>query len=452
MSPPPGLPAKNPNRGASYRTLLRVAGPVLLGSLTQSVIYLTESLFVGRLGEVSLAAIGMGGLLFYLLTTVGAGLGLALQVVVARRMAQSRPGAARRQFVAAGQLALVLSVGLAVLLWLVAPQLSAALLPTMAAAEQVARYLRVVTLAVPASFGWLWLVGLYTGLGQTRLIPWSALGITLTNILGSYAWISGGFGAPRLGIAGAAWATVLSESVGFAVLLVGLLGPVQPALAGWLRKWRWHRRASRRLLRFAGPVVLQQVVEVSSWLTFFVLVGQLGIRALALSNIARSLYTFASLPALALAAALQTLVSRYVGQGRQTAVLPTVRRATVLAAVLGLGPALALLAVPAQLAGWFSDEPALVSASVPLLRLLAGLLLSFSAGTMLGNAVVGVGGSDRALSIEIGATAVYLLAAWGAVRLSLPLAAVWATEFAYWNLMGVLGWRYLRRGRWQPLH
>ncbi|GAB3309109.1 MATE family efflux transporter [Hymenobacter humi] len=444
-------PARNPNRGASYGTLLRVAGPVLLGSLTQSVIYLTDSLLVGRLGEGPLAAMGMGGLLFYLMTTVGAGLGLSVQILVARRLAQGRVAAARRQFIAAGNLTLALGGALGGLLWLLAPAISTALVPAAAVAGQVAAYLRVVALAVPASYAWLWLVGLYTGLGQTRLLPWSALGITIANVVGSYAWILGGLGAPRLGVVGAAWATVLSESVGFAVLLAGLLWPAQPLLAGWLRNWGWHRRAARRVLRFAGPVVLKQVVEVSSWLLFFVLVARLGVRALAVSNIVRSLYTFASLPALALAAALQTIVSRYVGQGRQAAVLPTVRRAALLAVGLGLGPVLVLVAVPLQVAGGFSDEPALVAATRPLLQLLAALLLTFSASTMWSHAVVGVGGADRSLGMELGATSAYLLAAWGAVRLGWPLAAVWATELGYWALLGGLSWRYLRRGQWQIL-
>ncbi|MFC7668957.1 MATE family efflux transporter [Hymenobacter humi] len=183
----------------------------------------------------------------------------------------------------------------------------------------------------------------------------------------------------------------------------------------------------------------------------FVLVARLGVRALAVSNIVRSLYTFASLPALALAAALQTIVSRYVGQGRQAAVLPTVRRAALLAVGLGLGPVLVLVAVPLQVAGGFSDEPALVAATRPLLQLLAALLLTFSASTMWSHAVVGVGGADRSLGMELGATSAYLLAAWGAVRLGWPLAAVWATELGYWALLGGLSWRYLRRGQWQIL-
>lgn len=445
---PPLRPA---GPGASYRTLLRVAGPVLMGSLAQSVVYLTDALFVGQLGEVPLAAVGMGALLFYLLTTIGTGLGVALQVLVARRLAQARPGAARRLFVAAGYLALALSSLLAGLLWLLAPALSAALVPTAAVAAETVRYLRVVVLAVPASFLWLWLVGLYTGLGQTRLIPVSTVAIALTNVLGAYVWVQGRLGGPALGIAGAAWATVLSEAVGFLVLLCGLLWPQHRLLSGWLRKRAWHRRANRRLLRFAGPLILKQVVEVSGWLLFFVLVGRLGERALAASNIARSLYTFASLPALALAAALQTVASAQRGQGRPEAVLPTVRRATVLALVFALGPVLLLWLAPGWLAGWFTREPALLAASVPVLRTLGGVLLIFSAATMLLHAVVAVGGADRSLGLELLATAAYLLAAGGAVRLGWPLAAVWATETAYWLLLGSLSWHYLHRGRWRAL-
>ncbi|WP_201981342.1 MATE family efflux transporter [Hymenobacter rubidus] len=442
-------PVPVPAPGATYRTLLRLAGPVLLGSLTQSALYLTDSLFVGQLGEAPLAAVGLGGLVFYLLSTVGAGLGQALQTLVARRLVQGRPGAARRLFTATGYLAGGGGLALAGALWLGAPWLSATLVPEPAVAAQLTQYLRVAALALPASFAWLALVGLYTGLGETRLLPWSAFALTVANVLGSHAWVSGGLGAPALGIAGAGWATLLSECTGTAVLLAGLLWPTRPALAGWLRKWAWHPRAVRRLGQFAVPLVARQVVEVSGWLLFFVLVGRLGTRALAVSNIVRSLYTFASLPALALAAALQTLVSRYAGQGRWTEVLPTVGRATALAVGLGLAPAGVLLLAPRLLVGCFSAEPTLVAAGAPVLQLLAGLLLTFSASTLLAHAVVGVGGAGRSLSMELLATTTYLLAAWACVVLQWSLAGVWATELLYWALLAALGWHYLQRGPWR---
>ena len=294
------------------------------------------------------------------------------------------------------------------------------------------------------------LVGRYVGQGTTRLIPWSTLAIALTNVLGNYAWVRGRLGAPALGIAGAAWAAVLSESTGALVLLGGVW---------WARRhsghprrppaWRWPRRAGHRLVRFAGPLVLRQVVEVSGWLLFFVLVAQLGAQALAASNIARSLYTVASLPALALAAALQTLVSRQVGGQQPAAVLPTVRRATRLALGLGLGPAAVLALAPAWLAGLFTTEAGLLAACVPLLRLLAGLLLVFSASTMLFHAVAGVGGTGHSLGLELTATGVYLLLAWVGVRLRWPLAGVWASEMGYWLVLAGLGRRYLRGTRWQ---
>lgn len=448
------LPAPAPaasDSSVGYGALLRLAGPVMLGSLTQSIIYLTDSLFVGPLGEAALAAVGLGGLLFYLLTTVGAGLGTALQILMARRLAQQRPGAAQRLFVAAVYLALGLGVAMAAGLYALAASLSTWLLPSAAVAAELTRYLHVAALALPPALGWLVLVGRYMGLGTTRLIPLSTVAIALANVLGNYAWVTGRWGAPALGIGGAAWAAVLSESVGMLVLLGGLWWERQHPWSMRPRSWRWPRRAGRRLARFAGPLVLRQMVEVSGWLLFFVLVAQLGSRALAASNIARSLYTVASLPALALATALQTLASRQVAGQQSATILPMVRRATLLALGLSLGPAAALALAPAWLASWFTTEAGLLAACIPLLRLLAGLLLTFSASTMLFHAVVGVGGADRSLGLELAATGGYLLVAWAGVRLSWPLAGIWASELGYWLLLAGLSWYYLRGSRWQNL-
>ncbi|MCC3156985.1 MATE family efflux transporter [Hymenobacter sp. 15J16-1T3B] len=438
-------------RPASYRAILDIAAPIMLGSLAQSAIYLTDSVFVGRLGAVPLAAVGLGGLLFYLLTTVGAGLAVALQILTARRLGQGRRRAVGRLFDNTLYLSLALAAVLAVLGYALTPWLATRLVAEAAVAAQMQLYLRAVVWALPASFLWHCLAGFFTGIGRTRIISLSTLLMTTANLLLNYGWVWGGLGLPRLGIAGSAWASVVSEAVGAAVLLLALGRPgLRPRYA--LLRHGPMRLVLRRLLLFGAPIVGKQLVETAGWFGFFVLVGELGSQALAVSNIVRSVYTVVSLPSLALASAIYTLTSRYLGQRRPELLAPVIARTVALSLLITLPAGLAIALLPVHIGGLFTSEPALNAALVPLAPVLTLILAVFAASNILYNSIIGLGGAGRAFQMEVLAIGAYLLAAYAAVHwLRVPLAGVWATELVYWLVLGGLAGGFLLVRRWRRL-
>jgi putative MATE family efflux protein len=440
-----------PRRPASYRAILDIAAPIMLGSLAQSAIYLTDSVFVGRLGEVPLAAIGLGGLLFYLLTTVGAGLAVALQILTARRLGQGRRRAVGRLFDNTLYLSLGLAAGLGALGFALAPGLARHLVDDAAVAGQMSLYLRAVVWALPASYLWHCLAGFFTGLGRTRVISLSTLLMTLANVGLNYGWVWGGLGLPRLGIAGAAWAAVVSEAVGAAVLLLAVARPRLRTRYALLRHGPL-RLVLRRLLLFGAPIVGKQLVETAGWFGFFVLVGELGRQALAASNIVRSVYTVVSLPSLALASAIYTLTSRYLGQRRPELLAPVVGRTVVLSLLVTLPAALAIALLPVHVGGLFTTDAAVNAALVPLAPVLTLILALFAVSNILYNSIIGLGGAARAFQLEVVAIAAYLLATYAAVhQWHLPLPGVWAAELVYWLVLGGLAGGFLLLRRWRRL-
>lgn len=438
-------------RPASYRAILDIAVPIMLGSLAQSAIYLTDSVFVGRLGAVPMAAVGLAGLLFYLLTTVGAGLAVALQILTARRIGQGRRRAVGRLLDNTLYLGLILALALSILSYALAPRLATHLIGDAAVAGQMQLYLRAVVWALPASFAWHCLSGFFTGIGRTRVISLSTLLMTLANLLLNYGWVWGGLGLPRLGIAGSAWATVVSEAMGAAVLLLALGRPALRRRYALLRHGPM-RPVLRRLVLAGAPIVGKQLVETAGWFGFFVLVGELGSQALAVSNIVRSVYTVVSLPSLALASAIYTLTSRYLGQRRPELLAPVIARTIALSLLVTVPVGLVIGLLPVRVGGLFTSEPALNAALVPLAPVLTLILTLFAASNILYNSIIGLGGAGRALQIEVAAIGAYLLAAYGAVHwLRLPLAGVWATELVYWLVLGGLAGGFLLLRRWRRL-
>ena len=93
-------------------------------------------------------------------------------------------------------------------------------------------------------------------------------------------------------------------------------------------------------LKLSSPIMIQSVVGQGSWLIFFMVVESMGERQLAISNLLRAVYMVFMIPGMGLASGINTIVSTLMGQGNIQAVLPTVRRASILSSwmTLALGP------------------------------------------------------------------------------------------------------------------
>src|SRR5690349_3988465 len=74
-----------PNHYTSYKNIISIAWPIMLGSLGQNVIYLVDTAFIGRVSEYDLGASAMGAIFYFLMFMIGYALNTGMQVIVARR-------------------------------------------------------------------------------------------------------------------------------------------------------------------------------------------------------------------------------------------------------------------------------------------------------------------------------------------------------------------------------
>jgi MATE family multidrug resistance protein len=140
----------------------------------------------------------------------------------------------------------------------------------------------------------------------------NALGCSL-NIVLNYAMIFGHWGCPELGIAGAAYATVISASVTCLVQLA-LFGREGHLLrAGGSAALRPDWSLLGRIVRFGTPSGLQLLMDIGSFTVFIMLTGRLGEVSLAASNIAFSVNNLAFAPLLGFGMAASTLVGQHQG-------------------------------------------------------------------------------------------------------------------------------------------
>ena len=156
----------------------------------------------------------------------------------------------------------------------------------------------------------------FSGRGRTRLVLAVNAASMLVNAVLDYAMIFGWGPFPEWGMAGAAIATDLAN-VFAALCFCGLLmfRDARVTYSFW-KNWRLDRSLMRDLFKFGGPSGLQMFLDVAGFTVFMMIIGHIGQRELAATNIAFNLNTLAFIPVIGVGIAVSTLVGQRIGEGR----------------------------------------------------------------------------------------------------------------------------------------
>ncbi len=155
--------------------------------------------------------------------------------------------------------------------------------------------------------------GFFSGIGKTWIIMIANIAATAENIIVDYLLIFGNFGFPRMGIKGAAIATVLSSCVSLAIYAAVIFRPKFNAAFNTLQGWRFDPALFRRLLRFGLPNGIQFFLDMLSITLFILIIGRLGTDNLAATNIAFNVNAIAFMPMIGLGITVSVLVGQYLG-------------------------------------------------------------------------------------------------------------------------------------------
>ena len=137
---------------------------------------------------------------------------------------------------------------------------------------------------------------------------------TLVNIVLDYILIFGVFGFPRMGVAGAAWATVVSYIVSALLFFYLFFRKPHRAKSATLRGWRFDISLFSRLIRYGLPNGIQFMLDVCAFAFFVMLVGRINKSALTATTMAFSINTLAFMPMLGFGMAVTILVGQSLGR------------------------------------------------------------------------------------------------------------------------------------------
>ena len=437
----------------SYKQILAIALPIIIGNFFHSIISFTDTIFMGRVGEAELAACGYASMYYMVLAMIGYSFALGAQIIIARRAGEND----RRSIGRVMDNLFYLLTGFSILLFLFirfgTDLLMGLLIPDPAVMAAAVKYLEVRSYGVVFVFQVFIFGALFTGLGRTMIIIWGTMFMALVNIFLNYGLVFGNFGLPALGITGAGIASLISEIIAFVII------------AAYLFKKKFHRKylfflfkkldytVIKRINSLAGPIVIQSVVGALSWFILFTLiVNYIGKQELAFSNVVKIIYTFFALPTWGLAGATNTLVSNIIGQGKGHLIIHLVKKIVIISLGIAVLTMTFLYLYPETVISLFTDDPELIEGYMVTLRVVIGAILLLSIGNIIFRAVTGTGAAKQALKIEFISVIVYVIFAYLViVVLDMGLAAAWSVEIVYWLVLGGLSLYYLKRGNWLDL-
>ncbi len=454
-------PAADTTPRGVAREVLRLAGPAVLTSFLQTLVFLADRLLLGRYSEPALASMQVQGPIVWSVFSVFAGLTVGTVPLVARAVGAGDRARAGEVARASLRVALVLGVAVGAAGLLLAAPLVRAIGPHSAALRALSvRYLDVILLGFPQMFLATAAAMVLTGAGNTKTPLRIGLLSNTLNVVGDVLFIFGFHIGPlhvrAFGVAGAAASSVVAFTVEGALLLWVLRRPDQPArvIGLFARASAASRQARQALMRISTPAMLERVVIHAGFLAYVAVINRLGALVMASNQAMITLEAICFLGADGFGVAAATVVGQSLGRGRPRAA----RHGGLVAAGLGIaaltaaglviwgsGPWSLRLFVPAGTSG-----SALVRTAMGAMPLLALAQPFMAIAVVLAQGLRGAGDTRSPLiAAVVGGFLVRVgLAWWLGLHLGLGLFAVWVASGVDWVVRTLICAGIFLRGRW----
>lgn len=432
------------------KEIWRVTYPIFLGLLTQNVINVTDTAFLGRVGEVALGAAAMGGLLYICVYTIAFGFSVGSQILIARRNGEGN-------YRAVGPImwqGTAFSFGMAVCLLILMYFSAAPLIRLLITSDSI--YGATYEFFTWRIWGFLFAFvnvmfrGLYIGITRTKVLTMNAVVMALVNVVLDYALVFGELGLPEMGVRGAALASVIAEASSLLFFLLYTYYKVDLKKYGLNRFGQFDLSMVLRILRISCFTMVQYFLAMAIWFVFFMALERLGQRQLAVANIVRSVYVVLLIPVQALSTTANTLVSNLIGAGGSSGVvtlLHKISRMSFLIMVVCVG---LCVAFPGSILSVYTNEEALLVESISALYVVCGAMLIASLANVYFNGISGTGNTQAALVLEVFVQVFYALyiIVVGMV-IQAPVDVCFTTEVIYYVLMLGSSLIYLKKAKWQ---
>ena len=406
------------SRFAAYlrevRPTLTLAAPIVVGQLSQLLMGVIDSVMIGRVGTVPLAASAFGSNVFNVFYVVGIGLMIPVAIFVSRARGAARPAEAAEYLRHGVALALVFGGLETLVMFGLSTQLGHFGQPA-----EVVAIVKPFFLLFAASITPVMVYIALREFAEAMGRPWMPMFVMLAsvalNAALNWVFIYGNLGMPALGLTGAGISTLVSRTVGLTAIFLWLRADPRVREA-WPRRWigGTSRVRMKELLHVGLPAAGMLLFECTAFAFSAVMMGWLGTVPLAAHQIAISCASLAFMFPLGLAQASGMRVSHAVGAGERDRLRPIALGGLALGTAVMTLFALTLGFGGRAISAWFVHDAAVIALAAQLLVVAALFQLADGVQVIAASAL-------RAITDVRVPAAITLLAYWG---IALPFGYV----------------------------
>jgi putative MATE family efflux protein len=425
--------------------VLRLAAPAVAMMACHFSFNLIDSIWVGRLiGPAALAAVSTAGFYIWVALSLGEMVEIGLIAVAARRHGEGNPERAARAAAAAVAYALVAGLVVAIVGWAVMGTMFRAMKVPLEVSTLGHTYLSTWLLGAPLVFGFFAMEATFRAAGDTRTPFLMLAGSVSISILLDPFLIMGLGPFPRLGVEGAALASVMVRGGGF------LLGLVIALRRGLLRVSAPDWRALPTIIRIGAPLSLAGVLlsVIYMWLTRFT--SRFGTAALAALGVGHKMEGLGFIAISGFALAASALVGQNLGAGQEARAREAVRLTISYCLVVTATTAIAFLLIPGRLVSLFTSDSQVIADGVLYLRVIAFAQIGQSFELILEGALAGAGYTfwPQVVSTTLTAMRIPLSAWWSR---ALGLVGIWLALSVTAISRGIAMILFWKGGRWRTV-
>lgn len=412
--------------GVHLRALVALSLPLVGSNLAQMALHVADTVMLGWYGVKELAAVVLGASSFFILFILGAGFAQAVMPMVASALGEGDETQVRRDTRMGLWLSILYGVAIYPVFWW-----SGSILIALHQAPDVAAlaqdFLRIAGAGMLPALLIMGLKSFLSALEKAGVVLWATLAGVVCNVALNWMLIFGNWGAPELGVRGAAVASVVTQVL--TLLVMVLYAARHPALSRFRlfqRFWRPDWPAFVQVYRLGWPIGLTGLFETGLFWAAALMMGWIGTVELAAHGIALELAGITFMCHLGLSNAATVRTGRYFGAGDYQALRDGAKVALGLSVAIAANITAIFVAFPATLIRLFLDmsipeAPAIVAFGTLLLACAALFQLADAAQVMALGFLRGV--KDTRVPMLIAAASYWLI--------GLPVSYVLAFSLDY---------------------
>ena len=356
----------NLTKGPILKTLTKLAIPIMASSFLGTLYNITDMAWIGLLGSKAVAGVGVGGMFTWLSQGLAAMARMGGQVQVAQCIGRGERDRAHGFAQAAVQLATLMGMAYAVISLVFTRQMVAFFQLTDPEAQTAAlSYTKIACGLIVFSFLTLTMTGLYTAQGDSKTPFLANLIGLVTNMILDPVLILGPGPFPKLGVVGAAIATVTAQAI---VMMMMILGVIIQKKENVLKGIRLTAKIPKEYLgglcRIGIPTAIQGMAYCAISMVLTRMVSAYGAEAVATQRVGGQIESISWNTADGFAAALNAFIAQNYGAGKMERVRKGYRASLWTVGIWGLLISFVFICFPKAIADIFFHEPKAVATAV----------------------------------------------------------------------------------------